>query len=365
MNPLTPYEREQVQHIAGWKAESPLLVVELFEKLTHPLVRVAKQFLPEKAVGDAIQAAYKASEVFAHREDVIRRADVKDIRELRRASLQRCDDLADEFAKRAGEGAMMRGAVISGAGGAGAILGMEVMVTYALKTIHTVGFCYGFCPEDPRERDFALSVLLIAAAGSLEEKQHAMSESDRIKEFVAGEIVEDLAKDAVESMAEEALQGVAQQAAEDFLSERLLESGALRAIPFLGVVVGAISDAAVAQYIGRVAKYSFQERWLAVRGKVRQIAADESQVRTRFQRTEGVLAAGLYWTTFLTSFVVSFPPLFIAGLLPAGNAAERGLSAGKAAAVRDAKALRRQLKHVLSPAPADSPASAAGAAATG
>jgi hypothetical protein len=34
---------------------------------------------------------------------------------------------------------MLRGAAISSAGGAGAVLGLEVMVTFALKAIHTIG----------------------------------------------------------------------------------------------------------------------------------------------------------------------------------------------------------------------------------
>lgn len=347
MRNLTPYETEQVHHIAGWKAESPLLMVELFEKLTHPMVVVAKQFLPETAVRDAILAAYKAAEVFAHKEDVLKQAGVTTIRQLRKGSLELSDQLAEWFAKKAGEGAMMRGAVMGGAGGAGAILGMEVMVTFALKTIHSIGYCYGFDPEEPRETEFAMKILLVAAAGSLQEKQHAMAELDSLKEFVAGEIVEDITKEAVESAAEGAVERVAQQAAEEFLSERLLESGALRAIPFLGVLLGAVSDAAVAQYIGRVAKYSFQERWLRNQGKIAAIAPDTAYARSRFQRTEGVLASGIYWSTFLASFVVSFPPLFVMALLPSGNAAERGLSDGKANAVRDSRRLTRRLRDAL------------------
>lgn len=351
MRNLTPYEIEQTHHIAGWKAESPLLMVELFEKLTHPMVVVAKRFMPETAVRDAILAAYKAAEVFAHKEDILKQAGVSKIRELRGGSLERSDRLAEEVAKRAGEGAMMRGAVMGGAGGAGAILGMEVMVTYALKTIHSIGYCYGFDPEEPREPEFALKVLLIAAAGSLEEKQHAMAELDTLKEFVAGELVEDITKEAVESAAESAVERVAQQAAEDFLSERLLESGALRAVPFLGVLLGAISDAAVAQYIGRVAKYSFQERWLHNQHKIKTIAPDPAYARSRIQRTEGALASGLYWTTFLASFVVTFPPLFIMGLLPAGNAAERGFADGQTNAARDSRRLTGRLRGLLSRSP--------------
>ncbi|MFO0902534.1 MAG: EcsC family protein [Pirellulales bacterium] len=359
MAELSAYEQKQVDQIAGWKAEPPMLVIELFEKMTHPMVRIAKQFLPEMAVVDAISAAYKASEVFAHKESVLTKAGVADIRSLRRSDMQRCDKLADEFAVKAGEGAMVRGAVISGAGGLGAVLGMEVMVTYALKTIHTVGYCYGYTPEDPRERDFALGILLIAAAGSLEEKQQAIAETDKLKEYVAEEIVEDLTKEAIENMAEGAIERIAQQAAEEVISERILESGAMRSVPFLGVLFGAISDAAVAQYIGRVAKFSFQERWLAANGKVRSIAPDPKLARSRLRRAEGVLATGAYWTSFLASFVVSFPPLVVGALLPEGNPLERGFADGRRDAASDAKQLAGRLKSTLRVAAASEPPVAA------
>ncbi len=362
MAALTSYEQNQVDRIAGWKAEPPMLVIELFEKMTHPMVAVAKQFLPEMAVVDAISAAYKASEVFAHKEAVLKKAGVTHVRKLRRGDLGRCDKLADEFAVKAGEGAMVRGAVISGAGGLGAVLGMEVMVTYALKTIHTIGYCYGYTPEDPREKEFALGILLIAAAGSLEEKQLAIAETDKLKEFVAEEIVEDLTKEAIENMAENAIERIAQQAAEEIISERVLESGAMRSVPFLGVLFGAISDAAVAQYIGRVAKYSFQERWLAANGKLRNVAPDPKLARSRLRRAEGIVASGAYWTSFLASFVVSFPPLAVASLLPEGNALERGCGDGRHDAARDAKALSARLKTTLTrPEQAESVAEDGGA----
>src|SRR5262245_64891950 len=116
MSPLSSYEQQQVNRIAGWKAEPPLLLVEALEIATHPIVIFAKQFVPDHAVRDAIECAYQASGVLAHRDDIMKRAAVTDVRELRTTSLERCDQLADDFARIAGEGAMLRGTVISSAG---------------------------------------------------------------------------------------------------------------------------------------------------------------------------------------------------------------------------------------------------------
>jgi len=265
----------------------------------------------------------------------LKRAEVTDIKELKRADLALCDTLADEFARKAGEGAMLRGAAISSAGGVGAVLGMEIMVTFALKTIHTVGFCYGYCPDDPREKDYALGILLTAAAGSMQEKQKAMSQLDSLEEFMLGEVVENVAETSTEVLAEEAIEQVSMTAAEDFLAERVLESGALRAIPLLGILVGAISDAAVAEYVGYVAKRSFQERWLRANGKIESIVPDSQFSRTRLGRAKSIVGATCYWTSFLVSFVVSYPPLLLLSLLPESNIVSRGCADGRDAAARD------------------------------
>ena len=65
MPALTPHERIQIQQIAGWKAEPPLLMVRMLEAATHPIVLLAKQFVPTNAIYDAIEAAYPPALLFS------------------------------------------------------------------------------------------------------------------------------------------------------------------------------------------------------------------------------------------------------------------------------------------------------------
>lgn len=352
MSTPTPYEQQQIRQIAGWKAEPPLLIVEIMETITHPIVGFAKRFIPENAVARGIDLAYKASEIFLHEEEIARRARVSDIYEMRDLDLETCDRLAEEFARKAGEGALMRGALVSSAGGVGALLGLEMMITFALKTVHTVGFCYGYRPEDACEREFALGVLLAAAAGSLAEKQRACEELQSLDQAqIDREALEEaranVAESVTEELTEEAVEQVSQSVAEDFLAERVIESTALRAVPLLGILVGAVSDAATAEYIGYTARRAFQERWLRNARKIESIAPDNGLARSRFSRARGTLGAGLYWTSFTLSFLVSYPPLFLSKLIPRDSAVARGCADGGHDANLAARLFRERVQALL------------------
>ncbi len=79
----------------------------------------------------------------------------------------------------------------------------------------------------------------------------------------------------------------------------------------------------------------FQERWLRAQGKVDVITPDPTTVRTRWQRTGGVVSACTYWTSYLCSFTITYPIFYLSRRLPADNAAHRGFRAGGAAAAQD------------------------------
>jgi hypothetical protein len=328
------------------------------EKATHPIVSLAKQFVPEDALSNAVEVAYRASEVFAHKDDILRAARTTQIRDLRNARFEDCDRMASQFARKAGESAMVRGAMISSSGGMGAVVGLEVMVTYSLKCIHTVGFCYGFSPDDFGERECALGILLIAAASNMKEKQRALGELQALEaskiqkdmmNAMRDSAVETLTEESTEVLAEEAIERVSQTTIEEVITERAIESTALSAIPFLGILLGGVSDAAVAQYVGETAKRVFQERWLRANQRVTTIAADPKQSRSRFRRAEGVVAAGVYWTTFAASFVVSWPIAMAASFVPRNGPVARGCVHGGRQATHDGKALAAQLRNQFVP----------------
>ena len=241
MTPLSPYEQRQVNQIAGWKAEPPALIVEAMDAVTHPIARLAERYIPEQAVRDAIKIAYKDSEILTHPAEVVQRAQVASLRELRHGDLAQCDKLAEHFAGVSARKSAVRGSSLT----AGPVLSMEIAIMYALKTVHMIGCCYGFTPQQPREKQYVLQTLLVASAGSMKEKAEAILNLRSLEDVLLEEIVEDVIE-------EEA----------DAIIQQVVEEMAGSSVPLVGLAVGGVTNAAVTYHTAQVAKRLFQERWL-------------------------------------------------------------------------------------------------------
>jgi hypothetical protein len=345
MSALTTYEEQQIHEIAGWKAEAPALLLRTLDAISHPFVKIAEKYVPEQLIKDAIKVAYTDAETLSHQIDVAKRAHVSDVHELRQAELSKCDRLAERFARIAAARSAVRGAAMT----AGPVLGMELSIMFALKTVHTIAFCYGFTPHDPKEKQYVLQTLLVASAGSLAEKQQAVINLRNLVDVMLDELAEDFVTDETEAMVD--------MAVEEFAGNSM---------PLIGLAFGAVTNATVTYRTAEIAKRVFQERWLRQNGKVESIAADPHFARNTWQRTESVFSACVYWPSFISSFALAFPTALLASYLPRQNVAVRGLVDGRADASHDARDLSKRLREAVSfesqaadqPAPAVTPAPA-------
>lgn len=320
MKPLSRYEAEQVRKIAGWKAEPPSYVSGMLEKITHPLVQMAEKALPPKIVAETIQDAYASSEVSSHRETVLAKSRVEALHDLWKADLATCDRLADYFSHLAEEKAMLKGAGSGGGNLLSAVIVVRTLMSYCLQTIHTIGYCYGFGTEEPHEREYVLGIMLVASAGTMEDKQNSMATIGNVADLIFEEAFEEMIEDAV--------------------TEQIIEKGGLSAIPAIGMLAGAMQFASMTQHVAKIAKATFQERWLRVNGKLEgRIKPDRRQARPWVQRVADRTTESAYWATFAVSFLVSAPAIWAYRLLPA-NALGRGLEHGGSAAAQ-------QVQHVM------------------
>ena len=315
---LTAYEAEQVRHIAGWKAEHPAYISGLIEKLTHPLVKLAEKSLPVNFVADTIRDIYASSQATADCGKVLERAGVESLHELWHRDLTVCDSLAADFMKSAEQRAMLTGAGSGGGNLLSALIVTRSLMTYCLKTAHMIAACYGFGTEEEHEREYIFGVILIAAASTLEEKQHAMITLGNVEDLILGDAFEEVL--------------------EDRITEQIFQSGGLSSIPAIGILAGAVQFATITQHVAQVARYVFQERWLRVNGKLHnRIEPQQDLARPFFMRAGDGVASSAYWATFGVGFLVSVPVILLSQWFPMDNAFGRGLSDGTKAAARDAE----------------------------
>lgn len=322
---LTEYERERVDQIAGWKAEPPSYLSAILDKLTRPLVVTTERLIPPEKIAEAIDNAYATSAVQIHRERIAEKAGVEDVRLLQQADLEICDQLADECAFRAAKGAMFWGA---GAGGGpnliSTLVSLNALITYCLKTIHSIGYCYGFDTEEPYERDYVLGVLLIASTSTLKQKQAAIVTLGKVEDMIFEEAFEDLLKDAI--------------------GKQIVESAGLSTIPVVGMLTGAMHAAALTEHTAAVAKFCFAERWLRQRGRLERIEPDPKRARSVVGRTRARVANNVYWGAFGISFLVAVPVAWMFSWVPTDNVVFHGLQEGRDDACRDVDRLVGKIK---------------------
>jgi len=307
--PLSWYEQQQVEKIAGWKAEPPAYLSALLQKVTHPLVNVTEHLVRPETVVESIRDSYASSEISVHRERVLKKVGVTSVHELRGFELQFCNKLADQLALEASQGAMFWGAAAGGGNLLSALTSVRALMGYCLKTIHTIGYCYGFGTEEPHERDFVLGVLLIASASTLEEKQHAIGTIGEVEDMIFEEAFEDLIQEAI--------------------GEQILETAGLMGIPLAGILTGAMHSAATIEHTAAVAKYCFAERWLRQRHRIARIEPDEGHARSLVRRARSRMANSAYWGSFGAGFVLSVPFAWLLRRVPTDNVVMHGLAHGR------------------------------------
>ena len=288
----------------------------MLEKLTRPLVKAAERFVPPDKIAEAIDNAYESSELQSHRVRIAQKAGVSHVHELRHVDLQVCCDLADSVSWESAEKAMFWGAAAGGGNLVNVLIGLNTLLTNCLKTIHTIGYCYGFGTEESHERDYVLGVLLVSCASSLHDKQRADVTLGHMEDLIFEEAFSDLLEDAI--------------------AEKIIHSAGLSTIPVLGMMTGAMHSASLTEHTAMVAKFCFMERWLRHRRNIDRTPANPNYARTLTSRMRSAVGNEVYWGAFGTSFLVCVPFAWLASFLPRGNPVMQGIADGSHDATADA-----------------------------
>lgn len=327
---LTSYEAEQVRRIAAWKSEGPNPLAELWKRLTMPASRAIEKIIPDRLVRAAVTSAFDASEWLDDREDIRRRAGVRDLAELRERPLEDCDRLAVAVGASAEAIAAVEGAATGFGGVLTTLLDVPLLFVLGLRTARKIGHCYGFPLEHHKDRHFVLGVMIAAMAGSLEVRRARINRLRELEDLLIEEIQQDI-------VVEEAL---------SFLFQLEIFEG----IPGVGTISGGALNWLFMMRVEETARVVFQERWLRENGKVEEIEPAEVHARHLVPGWAGTLSRLAYSGGYALGFGTALPAYAAAALLrPSDNAVTRGLREGAAAAAERVDALVAGLQGTTPP----------------
>jgi hypothetical protein len=296
---LTPYESARIEQIATWKSSSPNPFSELFKMVTLPVANLVEKVIPDQLVQAALDKAYSASELLAGQADLMRRAGVSQLGELKRKPLQECDRLAAHVGTAALVWATIEGAATGAGGVLTTLIDIPLLFVLSIRTILRIGHCYGYSLDHPHDRGFVLGILIAATSGSLTTKRRRIQQIRELKELLVEETQEEI-------LADEAL-------------SLLFQLEIFEEAPGVGLISGALLNLAFIRRIEITARRIFQERWLEDNGKVDVIEPAVVHERHLVPGWRGAFGRAAYSGIYSVGFSVSLPVYLAASLFRSAN----------------------------------------------
>ena len=259
---LGEYEKEQIRAIEEWKNQKPPVIVSAFGVVMFPISLLIQTFVPRSAIRRAISGTSWAAELFADEGDVMRKGGVSEVDALRTKDLKLSDKLANEIHNWAIGIASAEG-VGSGMWGIyGLALDIPFVITFALRTIHKIGLCYGYRNKDEKGKSFVLALLSAASANTVSEKAEAVKLLRAIDVMITKQTMKAIAEKAVQQQLGKEAVLLSMKNLGRQLGINITERKILQAIPAIGAAVGGSVNAWFINDVAWAARRAFQERWL-------------------------------------------------------------------------------------------------------
>lgn len=262
----TQYERDAYVEIARWRAPQPSAFAPLLNRLTSPLGFLARAGLASPA-GDVVGRALVAGLEVLNKgvlktirpEGVFAKFakaghPVRDGRALRALGLETVDTVVGRLELAYVTAAAVEGAGIGMEGALGLFADVPLILGLNLRAIADHAAHYGFDPDAPGERAYALGVLDLALAGTPEARAEALARLDKLAEALAsrGDV--------------ERLGGAdARQLLANSISQRMVKGKVAQVLPVAGAVVGGGFNAWFTHKTCDAARHLYRERFLDLR----------------------------------------------------------------------------------------------------
>lgn len=264
---INEYEQKQLDEIAVWKSEDPGVVSNVIGTVLSPVTWVVNKVIPTAAIQSVLEGANKIAELSADEKDIQRDAGVESIGEMRGVSLEKCDELANDVHNWAIGIAAAEGGITGSMGLPGLVADIPLTITFALRTIHKIGLCYGYNLNDEQGKQIVLGVMAASGSNTMQEKAAALLTLHQIKVLVLQTTWKAMEKVAENQFTKEA--GIlAVKAVAKTLGINMTKRKTLQAIPGIGAFVGASVNSWYLKEVGWAARREFQERWLLDNNKI-------------------------------------------------------------------------------------------------
>ncbi|MDO8804559.1 MAG: EcsC family protein [Elusimicrobiota bacterium] len=259
---LNSYERAQLENIRTWKTERPDMLHRVFLPATIPFSFILYHIVPKRVMRGLVDGFDQVAKTLADQDDLLRKAGVADIEELRHKSLRLSDNLSEDVRNWAMGGAIAEGAV-TGMGGFFTIsIDIPIIITLALRTAYKIGLCYGFDGRTEDDKNFIMGILAASSAGSLHDKLAALVMLKSIETVMFQKMaMAAMEKVAAEGLARGSSTLLAKKLASD-ISADIVRHKALQLLPGVGAVIGGSVNGWFMNNVCKAAVRSFQKRWL-------------------------------------------------------------------------------------------------------
>lgn len=265
---LESYEKEQIRAIAKWKEEKPSVVRSALGFVLFPISVTLQSIIPRAAIRKALDGTSTAAQWLVDEGDIRRKGEVPEIEELRTKDLKLSDTLANEVHNWAIGLAAAEGVGSGFWGFLGLAVDIPFIITFALRTIHKIGLCYGYQTHDEKDRDFILALLSVAGANTFNEKAEAVKILRAIDILIAKQTIKTVYEKAVLQQLSKETVLISLEKLSGQLGLNITERKILQTIPAIGAAVGGSVNGWFLNDVAWAARRGFQERWLIENNRV-------------------------------------------------------------------------------------------------
>lgn len=271
-NNITDYEKVQVAAIRAWKNKKPGVVSRGIDFVTYPAIWLIQKTIPSTAIERILNAANLLANEITDIGDILEDGGVCKVSDLKNKNLELSDEIANRIHNWAIGLAAAEGGVTGTAGIIGLAADIPAIITFALRTIHKVGLCYGYECHSEMDKNFALAILSASGANSMSEKVGAMTTLSSIKVTIAKQTWKKMMSGTTTTrqLSKEGGMIAAKTLAKQ-LSINITKRKALQVIPVVGAGIGASVNGWYIKDVGWAARRVFQERWLIDNQKIMEI----------------------------------------------------------------------------------------------